>query len=77
MRKMFALLVWVVVALIGLRAASAAALDTAAATEVTLGSSVVPLTGPWKFHIGDDARWADPNFDDGDWEVVDLGAKKE
>jgi hypothetical protein len=44
---------------------------------VALGHSVVALTGPWKFHIGDDPRWADPKFDDSSWETVDLGAKEE
>lgn len=39
---------------------------------ITLGQSVVPLYGPWKFHIGDDPRWADPSFDDSQWETVDL-----
>jgi hypothetical protein len=36
------------------------------------GRSVVPLTGPWKFHIGDDLQWADPNFDDSQWQLYDL-----
>jgi hypothetical protein len=48
----------------------AAAAPTVAA--FTLGHSVVPLNRPWKFHVGDDARWADPNFADGAWETVDL-----
>jgi hypothetical protein len=39
---------------------------------VTLGQSVVALNGPWKFHVGDDPRWADPDFDDSQWETVDL-----
>lgn len=39
---------------------------------VTLGQSVVALNGPWRFHIGDDPRWADPSFDDSNWETVDL-----
>src|ERR1035438_8113870 len=47
---------------------------------ITLGDSVVPLNGPWKFHIGDspiDPRtgkplWAQPSFDDSKWESVDL-----
>jgi hypothetical protein len=43
-----------------------------AVVPVTLGQSVVALTGPWKFHIGDDPRWADPAFDDSRWETVDL-----
>jgi hypothetical protein len=39
---------------------------------ITLGQSIVDLNGPWKFHTGDDARWADPKFDDSTWETVDL-----
>jgi hypothetical protein len=42
---------------------------------VRIGRAVVPLTGPWKFRIGDDPRWADPNFDDSSWENVDLTPK--
>jgi Stage II sporulation protein E (SpoIIE) len=76
MKKTVALLVLFTLTSIGLRAANASTSDVGT-TQVTLGHSVLPLTGPWKFHIGDDAKWADPNFDDGDWEVVDLGAKKE
>ncbi|HEV2111578.1 MAG TPA: glycoside hydrolase [Gammaproteobacteria bacterium] len=41
---------------------------------VVLGRSTVALNGPWKFHTGDDARWADPAFDDSAWESVDLSA---
>jgi hypothetical protein len=41
---------------------------------IVLGRSLVNLTGPWKFHTGDDARWADPNFQDAGWESVDLTA---
>jgi len=44
----------------------------AAGEPVLLGRSAVALTGPWKFHIGDDPRWADPSYDDSDWETVDL-----
>jgi hypothetical protein len=39
---------------------------------ITLGHSVAVLTGPWRFHTGDNAAWADPRFDDGSWETVDL-----
>jgi hypothetical protein len=39
---------------------------------VTLGQSVVALNGPWKFHTGDNALWAEPYFDDSAWETVDL-----
>jgi Stage II sporulation protein E (SpoIIE) len=43
-----------------------------AAVHVTLGPSVVALNGPWKFHVGDNPQWADPNFDDSNWESYDL-----
>jgi hypothetical protein len=47
---------------------------------ITLGQSVVPLNGPWKFTTGDspiDPRtgkylWAEPDFDDSRWESMDL-----
>lgn len=47
---------------------------------MALGKSVVPLSGPWKFQIGDsptDAQtgkplWAEPGFDDSQWETVNL-----
>jgi len=45
------------------------------AKTVTLGQSIVALNGPWKFHIGDNPKWADPNFDDSHWETVDLTAR--
>ncbi|HEX8816963.1 MAG TPA: hypothetical protein VF753_15815 [Terriglobales bacterium] len=38
---------------------------------ITIGQSVVALN-PWRFHTGDDVRWADPDFEDADWETVDL-----
>jgi hypothetical protein len=31
------------------------------------------LDGPWRFQIGDDPNWADPNFDDSAWATVNLG----
>jgi len=51
-------------------------LSSAATAQVpiTLGQSVVDLHGPWKFHTGDAAIWADPSFDDSTWESVDLTA---
>jgi hypothetical protein len=39
---------------------------------VTLGQSTVELAGPWKFHVGDDVSWSQPEFDDSAWEDVDL-----
>jgi len=42
------------------------------AVHVRLGESTIELAGPWKFHIGDDPAWAQPDFDDSGWEDVDL-----
>lgn len=39
---------------------------------VTVGQSVIPLNGPWRFHTGDDPRWAEAAFDDSAWETVNL-----
>ena len=51
-----------------------------AAVPITLGQSVVPLYGPWKFQIGDSPvnpvtnapLWSEPGYDDSKWETVDL-----
>jgi hypothetical protein len=40
--------------------------------QIRFGQAMIPLTGPWKFHTGDDMRWADPKFDDASWGTVDL-----
>ena len=42
------------------------------AEQVVLGSSSVELTGPWKFHKGDDLQWAQPEFNDSGWSSMDL-----
>ncbi len=39
---------------------------------VELGHSAAELTGPWRFHLGDNEKWAEPAFDDSAWEAVDL-----
>jgi hypothetical protein len=47
---------------------------------ITLGDSVVPLNGPWKFTVGDspidpathEYLWAESGFDDSNWETMDL-----
>ena len=41
---------------------------------VSLGEAMVRLSGPWRFKVGDDPRWADPAFDDCAWETADLAA---
>ena len=37
-----------------------------------IGNAVVVLAGPWKFHPGDDAAWANPDFDDTGWGTIAL-----
>ena len=32
------------------------------------------LNGPWRFHLGDDPRWAAAGVDDSGWETMDLSA---
>lgn len=34
----------------------------------------LPLDGPWKFHTGDDPRWASPAFNDAAWVTQSLAA---
>jgi hypothetical protein len=54
------------------------------AVPITLGQSVVPLYGPWKFQIGDSPinpvtsapLWSEPDYDDSTWESVDLRPKQ-
>jgi hypothetical protein len=45
---------------------------TAAPVQITLGPEIIALDGPWKFRVGDNLRWAAPDFDDAVWESVDL-----
>jgi serine phosphatase RsbU (regulator of sigma subunit) len=57
--------------------------ESQSAARITLGQSAVPLFGPWKFQIGDSPidpktgqpLWAEPDFDDSNWETVDLTPK--
>jgi hypothetical protein len=41
---------------------------------VPLRSASTLLDGPWRFHTGDDPRWAAPDLDDSRWETMDLTA---
>jgi hypothetical protein len=42
------------------------------AEQVILGTSTVDLTGPWKFHKGDNLDWAQPDYNDAGWSAIDL-----
>ena len=33
---------------------------------------VIDLEGRWKFSIGDSRKWADPSYNDKDWEIVEV-----
>jgi len=33
---------------------------------------IVSLSGNWKFSIGDDSKWANPLFDDSDWDQISV-----
>ena len=50
----------------------AAAADPPQTVSIHLGHSIAALNGPWRFSVGDDLRWAAPDFDDTHWETVDL-----
>ena len=34
------------------------------------GPGVVPITGTWQFHTGDDLAWANPAFNDSGWQAI-------
>src|SRR5690242_13761682 len=39
-----------------------------------LRAAATLLDGNWRFHTGDDLRWADASADDSNWEAIDLTA---
>jgi hypothetical protein len=39
-----------------------------------LRAAATLLDGPWRFHVGDDPRWANADTDDSGWETVDMTA---
>jgi hypothetical protein len=56
-------------------AAQGVGAPAAAATNVQVVAGVhstIDLDGPWRFQVGDDARWADPGFDDSTWQKVSI-----
>jgi hypothetical protein len=38
---------------------------------------IVPLSGSWKFSIGDDTDWANPSYDDSDWDRITIPGRWE
>jgi diguanylate cyclase (GGDEF)-like protein len=45
-------------------------LQSASALIENVGKGTVALSGPWKFHPGDDASWSAPLFDDSSWTPI-------
>src|SRR5690349_5882378 len=39
-----------------------------------LRAAATLLDGAWRFHTGDDLRWANADTDDSGWETIDLTA---
>jgi len=39
-----------------------------------LRAAATVLDGSWRFHVGDDLRWANADTDDSDWETIDMTA---
>lgn len=37
----------------------------------SIPSKGLVLTNGWKWHVGDNHEWADPEFDDSDWKIID------
>ena len=43
-----------------------------AQSSIVIGNATAELTGPWKFHPGDNPAFALPDFDDSAWSTMDL-----
>lgn len=69
------LLVWIAVVTLLTWAAVIADLERGGRPDPpSLRAAAILLDGPWRFHTGDDPRWADASADDSDWETLDLTA---
>ncbi len=45
----------------------------AATIPLRLDGGAISLDNPWQFHLGDNAAWASPAFDDSSWEQLSAG----
>src|SRR4051812_19059934 len=67
--------VWIVIVSLMLLVAVVAVLAIGGRPDPPALRAAAPLLdGVWRFHVGDDPRWADPNVDDSGWETMDLSA---
>jgi hypothetical protein len=70
------LLVWIALATLLIWALVIADLERGGrADPPSLRAAATLLDGSWRFHTGDDPRWADPRADDRDWQTIDLTAR--
>lgn len=67
-------LLFILLAITGDCIAQAGVQDLLTAGPAIAGASqeATILNGPWKFHAGDDPRWADPGFNDADWQTYTI-----
>src|SRR5579871_4078585 len=80
MRRVFRQLLAALCLLPALAAYAQAGVSPDAAAGITFGQSAIAVNGPWKFHAGDSPvdpqskapLWAQPGFQDADWQSVDL-----
>lgn len=42
--------------------------------KLDIGKTIITLNNPWKFKTGDNLQWARSNFNDSEWETIDLTA---
>jgi hypothetical protein len=71
----FRTIVFVVTLMLTLGCVAASSMQGPSAAEPpidTTAQTVATENGPWRFHVGDDARWADPAFDDSRWETYAI-----
>jgi hypothetical protein len=64
--------IFITTAIVGLAFAVCMTQSAKADVIITLGRAETPLNGPWAFKLGNDPRWASAQFDDHNWEHVDL-----
>lgn len=73
-RRILAVWIVIIVTLIALGAVTAVLAIGGRPDPSTLRAAAPLLDGVWRFHIGDDPSWANPDADDSAWETIDLSA---
>ena len=63
---------WALLFFVSLVLPQARSAQPPAPTRAVIGNAVVPLSGMWRFHPGDDLAWAGAGYDDSAWARFDL-----